>query len=221
MKLRNRLFERRAPSRDAKSYFNFCEGNNREPQYFLYFKEINSKINVHVIRAVDGEDNSPTGLYEKAAACIIKSRQNPNPEFQLLDIDEVWFAIDTDKWGPKIKELRLQCKKHPNWYIAQSNPCFEVWLLSHFRRSSRSFASAKKACEELNTVWRQAFQNNYDKTDTAHYQRLGPMTRAAISNARLVRETDHRGAGEVEECNSSTEVYLLVERLLGPEPGKT
>ena len=43
-------------------------------------------------------------------------------------------------------------------------------------------------------------------------------TDAAVENARWVRESHHSQDTPVEDCNSSTEVYLLVERLLG-KPG--
>ena len=48
MLLTNRLFERQAPSRTAKSIYIFCEGAKREYQYFKYFKEMDSRINVEV-----------------------------------------------------------------------------------------------------------------------------------------------------------------------------
>jgi RloB-like protein len=139
MILKNRFFERRQPSRDAKSFYLFCEGNNREPQYLLYFKEIDSRINIEVIAAAPHDNNSPTGLYEKACSYLFASANHPIPKFELLEMDEVWFIIDTDKWGSKITQLRALCEQHPNWYIAQSNPCFEVWLYYHFEARLPNF----------------------------------------------------------------------------------
>ena len=62
--------------------------------------------------------------------------------------DTVWFIIDTDTWEKegKIKPLRDFCqaqnsaikgerdemKPYPVWNVAQSNPCFEIWLYYHF-----------------------------------------------------------------------------------------
>jgi len=57
--------------------------------------------------------------------------------------DEIWFVIDTDEWnkGNKINALREFCKKqneqneqnehYSAWTVAQSNPCFELWLYYH------------------------------------------------------------------------------------------
>ena len=99
MMLTNRLFTRRDPEKDAKSIYIFCEGLKREFQYFLYFKGIDSRINIEVYPLESHENNSPTGLYEIAKTCLLKSADNPNPKYELLEGDEVWFVIDTDTWG--------------------------------------------------------------------------------------------------------------------------
>lgn len=140
MILKNRLFERREPSREAKSIFIFCEGVRREFHYFQYFKEIDSRINIEVYPLTSEDDNSPTGLYEKACLSIIKTEDNPSPKYQFIEgTDEVWFVIDIDMWGDKISRLREICKGHKDWSIAQSNPCFEVWLYYHFNNVTPEF----------------------------------------------------------------------------------
>lgn len=64
-----------------------------------------------------------------------------------LQHDKVWFVIDTDTWEKegKIAPLRDFCKtmnshiteayneakSYEAWNVAQSNPCFEVWLYYH------------------------------------------------------------------------------------------
>lgn len=58
----NRLFTRRPASREAKSIFIFCEGVKREVQYFEYFKEMDSRINIEVYPLSPHEDNSPRFL---------------------------------------------------------------------------------------------------------------------------------------------------------------
>ena len=52
--------------------------------------------------------------------------------------DEIWFVIDTDRWNEhnKIQPLKDFCnvcnRNYNGWKIAQSNPCFELWLYYHF-----------------------------------------------------------------------------------------
>jgi len=129
LKTRNLLYTKEEPTRDAKLIIIYCEGKKREKQYFNYFSEISSKIRLEVEAPTHHDNTSPLGLYAKAISQIIKSEDNPNPKYELDD--EVWFVIDTDDWGNKIQELRVNCKKQNNWNVAQSNPCFEVWLFYH------------------------------------------------------------------------------------------
>lgn len=128
MLLSKRDFTRREPARDAKKIFLFCEGKKRESQYFDFFQGIDSRINLIIHRLTGNENNSPTGLYQLATEQLLQ----PNSTQAFLEGDEVWFVVDTDAWGAKTSELRALCHQHPNWKIAQSNPCFEVWLYLHW-----------------------------------------------------------------------------------------
>jgi hypothetical protein len=55
---------------------------------------------------------------------------------------------------------------------------------------------------------------DYQKNDEKIYPRLSAYTGTAIQNARSVREDHFRETTDLAECNSATEVYRLVERLL-------
>ncbi len=61
MILTNRCFEREPPTREAKSIYIFCEGVKREYEYFKYFREMDSRINVEIYKLNPKEDNSPLG----------------------------------------------------------------------------------------------------------------------------------------------------------------
>lgn len=136
MILRNRLFERNPPERDAKKIYIFCEGRKREYQYFSYFKEIDSRINIEIYQLKQEEDNSPNGLLNIAETCLISSENNPEPKYFKDTTDEVWlvFDVDPDKFNsrlPQIGNVQQKCKEY-KWNLALSNPCFEVWLYFHF-----------------------------------------------------------------------------------------
>jgi hypothetical protein len=155
MLLTNRLFTRREPEKEAKSLYVFCEGKKREYQYFKYFEGIDSRVNIVVYPLRGNEDNSPTGLYDLAIQCFFKSGDKPAPKYELLPGDEVWFVIDTDAWGEKVAQLRTNCNQHTDWYIAQSNPCFEVWLYFHLFEQPAIFEWAE-TCE----TWRAFLSQN-------------------------------------------------------------
>ena len=132
--IRNRLYIKREPDKDGKLYFIFCEGEKRETNYFHYFSLLASQINIQIVPIAQGK-NSPLGLYENARQCLVPVEGKPEPSYTFTDGDEVWFIIDTDKWGKEIQELNEKIKFHKNWFIGESNPCFEVWLYYHLKKT--------------------------------------------------------------------------------------
>ena len=76
MILKNRLFERAEPTREAKSIYIFCEGARREYDYFLYFQMIDSRINVEPYKLHPHENNSPKGILDIAIKCVDGDKEN-------------------------------------------------------------------------------------------------------------------------------------------------
>ena len=115
-------YEKKVPFRDAFYFIIVCEGKNREPDYFRFFEGISSRVKIVPVESTDG--SNPMALINNA----IKMEET-------LDVKEdrarLWFVIDTDRWRDQLHEIRKECKPHSHWKVAQSNPCFEVWLYFH------------------------------------------------------------------------------------------
>ncbi|WP_029281366.1 RloB family protein [Pedobacter sp. R20-19] len=198
MLTRTRLYSRVAPAKDAKLFLIFCEGSSTEPRYFKYFNGINSQIRIEPVEADDQQDNTPTGLLAAAQIALIASEENPAPQYQLVDGDEVWFAIDTDQWGDKIDKLREGASKY-GWNVAQSNPCFEVWLYYHTNSAAPNFDGHEQSMEwknQLNTILPGGFDC-----------RKHPIL---IQSAILNTKSSHININ----TPSTTEIYILAERFL-------
>jgi len=160
MILTNRRFDRDAPVREAKSIYIFCEGAKREYQYFDYFKEMDSRINVEIYKLHPHEDNSPLGLLTIAKKCIIVSEGNPKPKYTFQENDEVWIVLDTDKdkddsREPQIETILKEINELGAWNLVQSNPCFEVWLYYHLHEEKPNFEE-----NEYCTKWKQIVNNS-------------------------------------------------------------
>ncbi len=160
MILTNRLFEREAPNREAKSIYIFGEGAKREYQYFKYFREMDSRIKIEIYELKDDEDNSPAGLLSIAQKCILSTEDNPKPKYSFQENDEVWLVFDTDKdkgnsRKTQIEHIRAYCEETSHWFIAQSNPCFEVWLYYHFQTEKPIFEG-----DEYCTDWKKLVNNS-------------------------------------------------------------
>jgi len=129
--------------------------------------------------------------------------------------DEVWCVMDVE--GPEIHdEMRqaLELLERNKIQPALSNPAIEVWFLAHFKKTGRVFLDGAAAKSQLGTHWRKHFHKDYDKADERIYQRLAPLTDPAIANAQWVRKHHHSDRAVINS-NSSTDVDLLVGKLLG------
>jgi len=207
MLLTNRLFERQPPSREAKSIYIFCEGAKREYQYFKYFVEMDSRINVEPYKLHPHEDNSPLGLLNIAISCIIQSEENPSPKFQFQENDEVWIVIDVDKdkaesRKPQIKQIIDFCSATNDWFLVQSNPCFEVWLYYHLFESVLEFEDKDKC-----TSWKRML--NQLQPGGFHSSRHPIFIQRAAKRTR-----DNFQFSNDQPENGCTEIFKLAESML-------
>lgn len=122
-----------------------CEGGRREPDYFNYFSGIDSRVRIIAIQAENGSNNSPTGLLDSAKKLTGIDGNFEDAPYQITEGDELWFVIDTDRWAEHIKSLKEAIQDKSSWYVAQSNPCFELWLYYHFSFEKPSFPGMSKS----------------------------------------------------------------------------
>jgi hypothetical protein len=203
MILTNRLFERQAPSREAKSLYIFCEGAKREYQYFEYFREIDSRIKVEVNKLNPDENNSPKGLYDLA----VRSFSGNKPKFTLQENDEVWIVIDTDldksnSREEQIRQIKEVCQSKDNWFVVESNPCFEVWLYFHQNEKIEEFES-----DDICKSWKQKVNESYDGGFDSRQHPI--FIEEAIQNAERNFDSDKNN----RPLKGSTEVYLLAKSM--------
>lgn len=203
MILTNRLFERQAPSREAKSLYIFCEGRKREYQYFKYFKEIDSRINVEVNKLSSDDDNSPNGLYNLAES----SFSGTKPKFTLQENDEVWIVLDTDpdksnSREEQINQIKEKCNEKENWFIVESNPCFEVWLFFHKNEKVIEFES-----DDFCKSWKQKVNESYEG---GFDSRRHPIF---IEEASINSEKNFQRGGNGRPIKGASEVHQLAKSM--------
>jgi len=198
---RNKIYERRPPTKDSKLFFIFCEGEKRETTYFYFFNRIASQVIVQIVPLEDGK-NSPLGLFQNAKNKLIKGPDNPNPVYDLNKGDEVWFVIDTDKWGRQIVDLRNAVAAFEDWHIAQSNPSFEIWLYYHFIKTK-----PKEKIENFKNHLNQIIEGGFDN-------RKHPVfLKDAIKNAsaNFAMENDFPDYGSTAVFKLGRKILPLVE----------
>lgn len=210
---RRKDYSKREPSKSANKIYIVCEGRGTEPDYFGFFEGLSSNLELIVIPPEEGTD--PQKLMELANRIFLGESRRYTIDY--LQRDQVWFAIDTDSWEKegKIAPLRTFCKEmndrmtkqgvetkpYVAWNVAQSNPCFEVWLYYHH------YAHMPDAELVMEHPSVKAFVNG-QIAGGFDYQR---------DPARLQRAIEHAEGNFSRQPNGNPDWFSTEQYLLGKE----
>ena len=107
--------------RDTSLVVIATEGSVTEDIYFRIFGS--TRVQVRVIPS-SGGFSAPQYIFENL--------ESFKTEYQLGEGDELWVAVDLDRWpAVALSQLAADCQK-AGYGLAISNPCFEIWLALHF-----------------------------------------------------------------------------------------
>jgi hypothetical protein len=195
-------YARRAPAREPYDrVLIVCEGEKTEPQYFngLRLAERLSSANIRVTPA-DGSD----------PLSIVRFAERLANEY-----DRTYCVFDRDghaNYDDALQRVAQSALGRSQQLIAvPSWPCFELWMLLHFRYSTAAIvagggrSSGENACRELRN-----YMADYQKGRVDVYRELSSRQAAALKNAGRL-ERDNAGTGN---HNPSTRVHGLVSYLL-------
>jgi hypothetical protein len=203
---RNKVYERAEPSKSAQKIYIFCEGEVREVDYFNFFKGLSSNIDIIAVPSEKGQSD-PQKLQERAKNLLIEEKNNK----LLKELhDEVWFVIDTDRWNKdgKIEKLRTFAAeknseyKSKTWFVAQSNPAFEIWLYYHFY-SEKPDNEEVVNCKSLKIFLNDKIKGGFNSSSMPVY------IQSASLNAKNNYEDEN---GQPKQF--STEVFRLAEVII-------
>jgi RloB-like protein len=208
MKDKNRKFKRYKESigiPERRPILILCEGRVTEPNYFRKFKDSEyfneDKIQLD-IKGKTGRKN-----IDNAITSSIKDKY-----------DYIWYVIDFEKRDKEhiesIEKVIEYADKNDKLSICLSIPCFEVWILAHFRNTHKEFENCSAVIKEVKRHWEKKFKQKYDKADKEIFTKIKGCTNKAIENAKCVFENRHLDRDKIYEYNSSTEVYKLIEQII-------
>ena len=128
---RKRRPGRRRPFLDPKSTILIvCEGEKTEPQYLDGFRCAcrNQRVSIRLVhkRGVPMILVKTAKRYKEEAEQAAAREKDDN-----LALDSVWCVFDIDE-HPEVANVKEMARDN-NINLAISNPCFELWLLLHFR----------------------------------------------------------------------------------------
>jgi len=186
------------------------EGQETEPNYFHGLKREDVISANFAVTVKKGHGISPEHVIHEA----INHKERAESRGEIFDV--VWCILDVE--GPEKRDSLdkgVQLARQNNITLCLSNPCFEVWLLAHFEKKAKAYNNYNMVLVQLNKYWKQVCKEDYQKSDDDVYSRLADRTQVAIENAKWVREIHFKDRENIADCNSATEVYRLVEYLIG------
>lgn len=212
---RRKDYSKQSPSKDARKLYLFCEGEGTEPDYFAFFKGLSSNLEIIPIPPEEGTD--PLKLMEMAKRKLLNEDSRYSLDY--LANDSAWFVIDTDTWEKegKITPLKGFCaennaviwerftelKPYSVWNVAQSNPCFEIWLYYHFCENSPSLDDIE-AYPSFKAFINSVVSGGFD------FQKDPAKVETAVENAKANFKRNELGKLEL----FSTEVFELAKMII-------
>ncbi|MFC2152678.1 RloB family protein [Bacteroidota bacterium] len=194
------------------------EGKVSEKKYFEDFRKselFNDSGLIEVISLKRPADKGSDPISVKELL------QQAKQEFRFKETDEFWLIIDRDDWesihNHNFDSLVEDCNSEKNFFLAMSNPCFEIWLIMHLKDVTEFSDSEKQRILENNKV---GSSKNYIDKVLGTIQGRGynkrpnpnvflPKTKIAIKRAKDLNIDD-----EDYPIKIGSHVYKLVEKLL-------
>jgi len=214
-----REFKRPAFFRDLNKLFVIAtEGQKTEIKYFNGIKSSkefpHTKVYIEILHRKNS-NSSPTS--------VRKMLDEFKKEFLLNEDDELWLVIDRDKQSWEIDEIsevaRLSVQK--KYFLALSNPAFEVWLLLHVKDITEYTDDESNALFENRKINRNRTRlekelinicGGYNKSNLNLDHYIPHVHLAIRRSENLVRDTDERWPNYL-----GTHVHKLVKKLLQSE----
>lgn len=205
--------------REAEKMFVLSyEGKVSEKKYFEDFRRselFNDSGLIEVISLKRPKNRGSDPISVK------KLLQEAKKEYRFKDTDEFWLIIDRDDWedthNHNFDKLVEDCKKENNFFLAMSNPCFEIWLILHLKDTNefdeedkRRIMTNKKISNSKNyidTVLSKIQGRSYNKRPNP--QVFLPLTRTAIRRAKKLNDENQDYPKQL-----GTHIYKLIEKLI-------
>lgn len=211
-----RPYTRTSEVRDAKLFVIATEGQKTEVEYFDGIIAALKSTRVHVqLLKRDESNSSPDYIIKLIDAYVDKYKLN------MKQGDELWLVIDRDKqsWSESQISLIAQECIQKGYGLALSNPCFEVWLLLHFKDISSECSEQdkqkyldNKRVSRNNTVLKKEVSAELLKCvpPISSIAELFPFVKDAIARARNLDGNPN----DRWPLDLGTRVYLLADSII-------
>lgn len=206
---------------DAEKLFVLSyEGTVTEKKYFQDFRASKYFNNNGLIEIVPLKRPKHKGSDPFSVKNLLKEAKK---EYGFKTTDEFWLVIDRDDWEKVHKlnfdDLVIECNNEKNFYLAMSNPCFEIWLILHLKELSEFtqeeqiliFENAKvsKSKNHIDIVVGQLQCDNRGYNKRPNPSIYLPQTKIAIERAKSIDNLE-----DDYPKSLGTHLYKLIEKLI-------
>ena len=182
------------------------EGKNKTET--KYFGDLARDLDKFSLVFAPGNETDPEGIVSQAKKAKKKYDYDPKRG------DLIFCLIDTDFDASKNAQLHRALKdaRGNDIQIILSSPCFEIWFLCHYTRSTKKYNSYRDVASALSAH----LQFEYSKNLQNMYSVTKDKICDAIKNAKFLEEACIRAGYEryTASFSPSTDVYHIVEQLL-------
>lgn len=201
-----------------KLYILSYEGEKTEVKYFNKFRNSEYFNDSGIIEIVPLKRDLNTGTDPLSVKRLLKKAKENYP---FKKTDEFWLIIDRDHWETIHKidfnQLVIDCKKEENFFLAMSNPCFEIWLIMHLKDISEYSEEEQDLLLKNKSVSRR---KNHIDIILGHLQGMDynknpnpetflPLTKIAIERAEKLDITK-----DPYPKNLGSHIYKLIQKLV-------
>lgn len=179
-----------------------CEGARTEPDYIDGFARVHRRaiVELKVRKGAGAPITIVTTAKSLRDAGAAKAKNDPNEAF-----DEVWCVFDRDE-HPSFKEA-IDMAQANGMGLAVSNPCFELWLVLHFRDSP-----GERHRHHVQQMLRDNYLRGYDKK--LDFADVAEGVEQATRRAKRLL-ADALELGDDPFKNPTTSVYRLTDSIAG------
>lgn len=177
-----------------------CEGEKTEPNYFRALID-NLQLNTANVKIADNTaGSSPLSVVKFAIKEYRKNRE----------YDNVFCVIDKDQHPSYLEALdivrRARLGKKHSIHTITSVPCFEFWVLLHFKYTTKNYYTGHGSiCSKVIDDLKQ-YIPGYEKGDKGTFKTLIANLETAITNARKISKY----CDDIDTDNPSTKIHDLI-----------
>lgn len=182
-----------------KRFLIVCEDSKSAPKYFAELRRI-LRTEIRCIEITSsGKRTDPLSVVKRAKA---NGRA----------FDFVWAVFDADTHHTQSSHIpnARNLAQSNNIQLAISNPCFEYWLILHFKEYRKTQQNSKQMEKTLSDIWKKEYKEEYHKGKS----NFNDIVKRYEEARKWAKNGRKQTANEMpEQHNPCSEIYLLIDQI--------